>query len=100
MAKKRKTKLKLPLNKSKPWSMGKIFLYLFGLFFILAWCSSGDDNGSGSGSKKSTVNKVYLTGDPVYYNQNFNAVLRHCQYENGEVMPVAPHLQCPNFLIR
>ena len=100
MAKKRKTKLKLPLNKSKPWSMGKIFLYLFGLFFILAWCSSGDDNGSGSGSKKSTMNKVYLSSDPVYYNTKFGQVLRHCNYENGEMLEMAPSVQCPAFLLR
>tara|TARA_Y100000816_G_scaffold241887_1_gene188871 strand:+ start:268 stop:564 length:297 start_codon:yes stop_codon:yes gene_type:complete len=98
MPKKRKTKLKLPLNTGKPWSIGKILLYFFGLLLLLAWCTGGDDNGSGS--KKSTVNKVYLTGDPVYYNRNFNAVLRHCQYENGEVMPVAAQLQCPQFLMR
>ncbi len=100
MPKKRKTKLKLPLNTGKPWSIGKIAAYLLGFFLLLAWCSGGDDNGGGSGSKKSTVNKVYLIGDPVYYNRNFNAVLRHCQYENGEELPVAQHLQCPQFLIR
>jgi len=43
----------------------KNFFVHFGLIFLLAWCSSGDDNGSGSGSKKSTMNKVYLSSDPV-----------------------------------
>ena len=100
MAKKRKTKLKLPTNKSKPWSIGKIFLYIFGLFFLLAWCSGGDDNGSGSGSKKSTMNKVYLSSDPVYYNNKFGQVLRHCNYENGEMLEMAPSVQCPAFLLR
>ena len=100
MAKKKSKKNKVPFNTAKPWSIGKIFLYIFGLIFLLAWCSGVDDNGSGSGSKKSTVNKVYLIGDPVYYNRNLNAVVRHCQYENGEELPVAPHLQCPAFLLR
>ena len=98
MAKKRKTKLKLPLNTSKPWSMGKIFLYLFGFFFLLAWCTGGDDNGSGS--KKSTIKKVYLVSQPVYYNPTYNAVIRHCKYENGEELPVAVQLDCPAFLLR
>ena len=100
MAKKKSKKNKVPFNTAKPWSIGKIFLYISGLIFLLAWCSGGDDNGSVSGSKKSTVNKVYLTGEPVYYNRNFNAVLRHCRYENGEELPVAAHLQCPQFLLR
>ena len=100
MAKKRKTKLKLPINNSKPWSPGKIAAYLLGFFLLLAWCTGGDDNRSGSGSKKSTVNKVYLLYEPVYYNNRLNAVLRHCQYENGEELPIAPHLPCPKFLNR
>ena len=100
MAKKRKSKLKPPTNTSKPWSVGKIFLYIFGLIFLLAWCSGGDDNGSGSGSKKSTVNKVYLSSDPVYYNTKFGQVLRHCNYENGEMLEMAPSVQCPAFLLR
>ena len=100
MAKKRKTKLKLPTNKSKPWSIGKIFLYIFGLFFLLAWCSGGDENGSGSRSKKSTVYKVYLSSDQIYYNRSYGQVLRHCSYENGEVLPQAPSTQCAAFLLR
>ena len=100
MPKKRKTKLKLPLNTGKPWSIGKIAAYLLGFFLLLAWCTGGDDNKSGSGSKKSTVNKVYLVGDPVYYMPKYGAVVRNCQYENGEELPVAPHLQCPQFLMR
>ena len=100
MAKKKSKKSKSPSNTAKPWSIGKIAFYFLGFFLFLAWCSGGDDNGSGSGSKKSTVNRVYLSSDPVYYNTEFGQVLRHCNYENGEDMPVAPHLQCPAFLLR
>ena len=98
MPKKRKTKLKLPINTSKPWSIGKIAAYLLGFFLLLAWCTGGDDNGSGS--KKSTVKKVYLISQPVYYNRAYNAVIRHCRYENGEELPVAVQLDCPDFLLR
>ena len=100
MAKKRKTKLKLPTNTSKPWSIGKISLYIFGLLFLIGWCSGGDDNGSRSGSKKSTVIKVYLSSDQVYYNRSYGRVLRHCSYENGEMLPQGPNTQCAAFLIR
>ncbi len=100
MAKEKIKKNKLPFNTNKPWSPGKIAFYFLGFFLLLAWCSGGDDNGSGSGSKKSTAIKVYLSSDPVYYSTKHGQVLRHCNYENGEDMPVAPHLQCPAFLLR
>ena len=100
MVKKKSKKNRLPSNTAKPWSIGKIFLYIFGLIFLLAWCSGGDDNGSGSGSKKSTMNKVYLSSDPVYYNTKFGQVLRHCNYENGEMLEMAPSVQGPAFLLR
>ena len=100
MAKKKSKKSKSPSNTAKPWSIGKISLYFLGLLFLIGWCSGGDDNGSGSGSKKSTVNKVYLSSDPVYYNTKFGQVLRHCNYENGEMLEMAPSVQCPAFLLR
>ena len=100
MAKKKSKKSKSPSNTAKPWSIGKISLYIFGLLFLIGWCSGGDDNGSGSGSKKSTMNKVYLSSDPVYYNTKFGQVLRHCNYENGEMLEMAPSVQCPAFLLR
>ena len=35
MPKKRKTKLKLPLNTGKPWSIGKILLYFLDFYYYL-----------------------------------------------------------------
>ena len=43
------------------------------------------------------MNKVYLSSDPVYYNNKFGQVLRHCNYENGEMLEMAPSVQCPAF---
>ena len=100
MPKKKSKKNRLPSNTAKPWSPSKIAAYLLGFFLLLAWCTGGDDNGSGSGSKKSTMNKVYLSSDPVYYNTKFGQVLRHCNYENGEMLEMAPSVQCPAFLLR
>lgn len=100
MTKKKSKKSKSPSNTAKPWSIGKISFYFLGLLFLIGWCSGGDDNGSRSGSKKSTVIKVYLSSDQVYYNRSYGRVLRHCSYENGEMLPQAPNSQCVAYLLR
>jgi len=75
-----------------------IAIVIFVILYIIGSCSS--DNGSGSGSKKSTVNEVYLSNDQVYYNTKFGRVLRHCNYENGEMLEMTPNVQCPAYLNR
>ena len=75
-----------------------IAIVIFVILYIIGSCSS--DNRSGSGSKKSTVNEIYLSNDSVYYNTKFGRVLRHCNYENGEMLEMTPNVQCPAYLRR
>jgi hypothetical protein len=94
---KKKTKLKLPLNKNKN-QLIILLIIIFAVIFFMRACSN-DDN-KGSKMKKYYIIKERLVVKPTPWDRHHSHMqLRECTYENGVVMDLHYNDECVRYLI-